>query len=68
MILEFKTTNKNTYGRRKYLMIDTGAETYTTTCNSMIITGIEIKTADYKELIAQCERNEYTRRDKIKLY
>ena len=51
MILEFKTSNKNTYRRRKYLMIDTEAETYTTKSHSMIITGVEIKTKDYRELI-----------------
>ena len=59
MILEFKTSNKNTYGRRKYLLIDTGAETYTTESHSMIITGIEVKTADYRELLDMCERNGY---------
>lgn len=61
MILEFKTTNKNTYGRRKYLYIDTGAEVYTTESHSMIITGIEIKTKDYKELLEKLQQLGYKR-------
>lgn len=60
MIIEFKTSNKNTYGRRKYLGIDAKNKTYTTTCNSMVIDGIEIKTADYKQLIKNCIDNGYT--------
>lgn len=60
MIIEFKTSNKNTYGHRKYLAIDTNNNTYTTTCNSMIIDGIEIKAADYKQLIKNCIDNGYT--------
>jgi hypothetical protein len=61
MILEFKTTNKNTYRRRKYLYIDTGAEVYTTEPHSMIITGIEIKTKDYKELLEKLQQLGYKR-------
>lgn len=60
MIIEFKTSNKNTYGRRKYLAIDAENKTYTTTCNSMIIDGIEIKTSDYKQLINKCKNAGYT--------
>ena len=58
MILEFKTA-RNTNGHRKYLLIDTEAGTYTRECHSMIITGIEIKAADYRELIEKCQRQEY---------
>ena len=58
MILEFKT-KRNTYGHRKYLGIDTGAEVYSTQCPRMITEGMEIKSSDMKELIEQCKRNEY---------
>ena len=30
MIIEFKTSNKNTYGRRNYLGFDTDKKIYTT--------------------------------------
>ena len=58
MILEFKT-KRNTYGHRKYLGIDTGAEVYARQCPRMIIEGIEIKNSDMKELIEQCKKNEF---------
>lgn len=57
MILEFKTTNKNTYGHRKYLRIDTNLKVFTTHCPYMVISGIEIKTKDYKTLIEQIRKN-----------
>lgn len=59
MLLEFKTSNRNTYGRRKYLAIDTEAGIYSTTPSRMIVDGIEVKTADYKELIEKCKRLEF---------
>lgn len=65
MILEFKTSNKNTYSRRKYLCFDTNALVYSTQSHSMIIERIEIKTADYKELIEQLENNEYKKVDYV---
>lgn len=65
MILEFKTSNKNTYGRRKYLAIDTGAACFSTESRSMIIDGIEIKTADYKALIEQLKSNGFKKVDYV---
>lgn len=65
MILEFKTSNKNTYSRRKYLCIDTEKKQYTTSCNSMIIQGIEIKTGDYKQLISDLSKQGYTQNERI---
>lgn len=62
MVFEFKTTNKNTYGHRKYLAIDTDNKTYTTDCPNMIVTGIEIRTADYRSLIDDLEKNGFERR------
>lgn len=50
MILKFKTA-RNANGHRKYLAIDTGAQTFTKICPYMIVDGIEIKTKDYNELI-----------------
>ena len=50
MILEFKT-KRNPNGNSKYLYIDTGAETFSLRNPHFINQGIEIKNADYKELI-----------------
>lgn len=50
MILKFKTA-RNTNGYRKYLAIDTGAETFTRNCPYMIMDGMEIKTKDYNEFV-----------------
>ena len=61
MILEFKTARNKTSGSRKYLFIDTGAECYTTENRVIFTDGIEIKTADYKELIKKLNRMEYRR-------
>ena len=65
MLLEFKTSNKNTYGNRKYLAIDTNAEIYSTNSHRMIVDGIEIKSRDYKELIEKLERLEYKKVDYV---
>ena len=64
MILEFKT-KRNTYGNRKSLGIDTGAEVYSRQCPRPIPSGIEIKSSDMKALIVQCENNEYKEVDFI---
>lgn len=53
MIIEFKTTNKNTYGRRQYLGIDTDKNIFSRNSSRMIIEGIEIKTRDYRDLITK---------------
>ncbi len=58
MTLEFKTP-RNKYGSRRYLLIDTDARTYSTFCPHMIVPGIEVKTADYKTLIATLEKSGY---------
>lgn len=60
MILEFRT-KRNANGHRKYLLIDTGAEYYTTECPRRCIEGMEITAKVYKELIEKCERLEYSR-------
>lgn len=65
MIIEFKTSGKNTYSRRKYLCIDTGAEIYTRNNPRMITEGIEIKTRDYNELIEKLQRLEYKEVDRV---
>ena len=59
MILEFKTARNKTNGSRRYLALDTGAETYSTFCPFMVTPGIEIKYSDYKALIEKCEKLEY---------
>ena len=64
MIIEFKTA-RNTNGNRKYLAIDTNAEIYTTINPYMITNGIEIKAADYKELLAKLERMNYQKKERI---
>ena len=61
MILEFKTARNKTNGSRRYLAIDTGAETYSTFCPFMVTPGIEIKYSDYKALIEKLEKLEYHR-------
>ncbi len=65
MLLEFKTSNKNTYGSRKYLAIDTNAEIYTTVPTRMIIDGIEIKSRDYKEITEKLKRLEFKKVERI---
>lgn len=57
MIIEFKTSNKNTYGRRNYLGIDTAAGVFSRNCPHIVTPGIEIKTRDYKELIEKLKRD-----------
>lgn len=64
MILEFKT-KRDSYGHRKYLGIDTGAECYSRNCPRMITEGIEIKSSDIKELVEQCKRNNFKEVDYI---
>lgn len=64
MILEFKTP-RNTYGYRKYLAIDTGAEVFTRECPRMIVDGIEIKSGDYKELVEKLRNLGYEEREQI---
>ena len=59
MIFEFKTSNNNTYGNRKYLRIDTNLKVFSTHCPYMVVSGIEIKTRDYKELIEQIKKDGY---------
>ena len=61
MILEFKTARNKTNGSRRYLAIDTGAETYSTYCPFIVTPGIEIKYSDYKTLIEKLEKLEYHR-------
>lgn len=58
MILEFKTA-RNVNGHSKYLMIDTDKKTYSRECSRMIITGLEIKARDYKDLLNQVIANKY---------
>lgn len=65
MFLEFKTSNKNTYGHRKYLIIDTVNSRYSTNCNSMVITGVEIKTKDYKAMIDELKNAGFMEVDNI---
>ena len=65
MIIEFKTRRNTTNGSRKYLAIDTGAETYTTNNPHMITSGIEIRISDYKEMIEKLKRLEYKELDRI---
>lgn len=61
MILEFKTKGNNTYGRRRYLAIDTESRTYTTESPRMIIEGVEVSTRDYKSLIEEAEKAGYSK-------
>lgn len=61
MILEFKTKGNNTYGRRRYLAIDTESRTYTTESPRMIIDGVEVSTRDYKALIQEAEKAGYSK-------
>lgn len=60
MILEFKTKGNNAYHRRKYLWIDTEKKEYSTEPTGFVIEGIEISTADYKELLERCKKENYT--------
>lgn len=59
MLIEFKTSNKNTYGNRKYLAINTDKKTYSRYCPFITMDGIEIKTKDYKELIEKIKKEGY---------
>ena len=61
MLLEFKTARNKTNGSRRYLAIDTVAETYSTFCPFMVAPGIEIKYSDYKAMIEKLEKLEYHR-------
>lgn len=65
MILEFKTTNKNTYGHRKYIAIDTDKKAYSIECPSMVISGIEIRSKDYKELIEKLNLEGFKKVERI---
>lgn len=65
MFLEFKTGNKNTYRTRKYLIIDTVNSRYSTNCHSMVITGVEIKTKDYKAMIDELKNAGFMEVDNI---
>lgn len=60
MIIEFKASNKNTYGRRNYLGFDTDKKIYTTNCGRIVIPGIEIRTRDYKDFIQSLIKEGYT--------
>lgn len=64
MILQFKT-GRNTYGYRKYLAFDTGAEIFTRVCPRMITDGIEIKARDYKELVLKLQSLGYKECERI---
>lgn len=59
MDFEFKTA-RDIYGRRKYLWIIPDKKMYSTTCQKIIVDGIEIKTADYKALLEKCKKEKYT--------
>lgn len=59
MVLDFRTKGNNTYGRRKYLGIDTDTKTYTTESPRMIIPGYEISTKDYRAMIDQLKQEGY---------
>jgi hypothetical protein len=61
MILEFKTKGNNTYGRRRYLAIDTEKGTYTTESPRMIVEGVEISTRDYKAMIEEAKKAGYNK-------
>ena len=63
MIMEFKT-KRNTNGHRNYLRIDTEKKEYSTFCHSMVMDGIEIKTAERKNLIKELQENGFTENDK----
>lgn len=60
MIFEFKTARNKMNGARKWLQIDTEKRTYTRFCPRMIVEGIEIKNADYKELLKQLKENGFS--------
>lgn len=50
MIIRFKT-KRNNNGHRKYLAIDTDSSAYCTMCPRIVAEGIEIKTADYNNIL-----------------
>ena len=54
MVLEFMT-KRNVNGHRNYLKVAIDRGVFTRQCNSMIMDGIEIKSADYKRLLEMCE-------------
>lgn len=60
MIFEFKTAQNKMNGARKWLQIDTEKRQYTRFCPRMIVEGIEIKGADYKELLKQLQENGFS--------
>lgn len=64
MILQFKTA-RNTYGHRKYLAFDTGAEIFTRVSPRMITEGIEIKARVYKELVLKLQSLGYKECERI---
>jgi hypothetical protein len=57
MLFQFKTARNKTNGSRKTLKIDTEKKTYTTREAHMIPEGIEIKTADYRELLNRVQND-----------
>ena len=59
MILEFKTARSKTNGIRKYLAIDTDKGVFSRVDPHMITQEIEIKTADYNELIRQLSHENF---------
>lgn len=65
MILEFKTSNKNTYGWRSYLYIDTASGVFCRNCPYMVVDGIEIKTRDYKNLVEKLRKDGLREADHI---
>ncbi len=56
MIFEFKT-KRNTYGRRKYLGIDTDKKVFSRNSTRIIVEGIEIKANDYKAMLKDLADN-----------
>lgn len=58
MIFQF-ITGRNEYGHRKYLFIDTDRKVFSRNCNSFFAEGIQIKKADYKELVNRLQFMEF---------
>ena len=57
MIIEFKTA-RNINGHREYLRIDTDNKTFTRQPH-FIAEGIEIKKADYREMLGKLKESNY---------
>lgn len=65
MVLEFKTARNKTNGDRRYLAIDTEAGIYSRFCPYMVTPGVEIKAADYKEMLEKVTRLGFKEADRV---